>query len=91
MIEKAMYTTILTLHQRGTSQRQIAKMTNTDRKTVRRIITKYEKHNIQEPTIYQRISKVSAFHIQIISLLEHKLSAIRIYEEIKKIGFDGSY
>jgi len=86
-----MYTTILTLHQRGTSQRQIAKMTRTDRKTVRRIVAKYENHNIQEPTTYQRISKVSAFHIQIINLLEHKLSAIRIYEEIQKIGFAGSY
>ena len=35
-----MYTTILTLHKQGISQRKIARTTNTHRKTVRKIILK---------------------------------------------------
>jgi IS30 family transposase len=34
MIGIAMYTTILTLHKQGISKRQIAKITNTHRKTI---------------------------------------------------------
>ena len=43
MIGTAMYTTILTLHKQGISQRKIARTTNTHRKTVRKIIERYKK------------------------------------------------
>ena len=33
-----MYTTILTLYKQGKSQREIAKLTGRDRKTIRRIV-----------------------------------------------------
>ena len=36
-----MYTTILTLYKQGKSQREIAKLTGRDRKTIRRIVFKY--------------------------------------------------
>ena len=91
MIGIAMYTTIITLHKQGVSQRQISKITKKDRKTIKRIISKYKNHNIEEPTVYQRISKASAFHIQIISLLERRLTNVRIYEEVQQMGYDGSY
>jgi transposase len=37
-----MYTTILTLYKQGVSQRQIAKTTNTHRKTVKKIIARWK-------------------------------------------------
>lgn len=36
-----MYTTTITLHKQGNSQRNIAKLTKLDRKTVKRIINHY--------------------------------------------------
>lgn len=86
-----MYTTILTLYKQGTSQRQIAKLTNTDRKTVKRIIDKYQNHNIEAPVPIHRQSKSSPYHEQIVELIGRKLSNIRIYEELQKLGYDGSY
>ena len=40
MIGVPMYTTILTLYKQGKSQREIAKLTGRDRKTIRRIVYK---------------------------------------------------
>ena len=80
MIGLAMYTTILTLHKQNVSQRQISKMTNTHRKTVKKIITRYEKEKIEASVPYVRESLVNSWHEQIINLLSSNLSMIRIYE-----------
>lgn len=42
-----MYTTILTLYKQGKSQREIAKLTGRDRKTIRRIVYKYNSAGIE--------------------------------------------
>jgi transcriptional regulator len=47
MIGTAMYTTILTLHKQGISQRKITRTTNTHRRTVRKIIERYELSKIE--------------------------------------------
>lgn len=86
-----MYTTILTLYKQGNSQRQIAKMTNTDRKTVKRIIDKYNNHKIEEPVSYKRLAKASVYHKQIVDFISKNLSNLRIYEEIQKLDYKGSY
>ena len=91
MIGIPMYTTILTLHKQGNSQRQIARVTDHDRKTIRRIINKYKEQNIESPVIYKREGKANKWHEEIVRLLESNLSYVRINEELKNLGFAGSY
>ena len=67
MIGTAMYTTILTLHKQGISQRKIARTTNTHRKTVRKIIERYGLSKIETPVAYNRASSVDSWHEEIIS------------------------
>ncbi len=86
-----MYTTILTLHQQGKSQRQIAKITNTHRKTISKIINNYKDKNIEAPIPYNRPSKSGSWHEQITNLLSESLSTVRIFEKLKDHGFKGSY
>lgn len=91
MIGIAMYTTILTLYKQGKSQREITRITNVHRKTVRTIIAKYSQNNIESPESSQRQSKVEGWHEQIVILLSKELSVVRIFEEIKAQGFTSSY
>jgi transposase len=91
MIGIAMYTTILTLYKQGKSQRQISKITNVHRQTIKKIITKYLKNKSESPEEYHRSSKVEGWHEQIVNLLSKELSVVRIFEEIKAQGFDNSY
>ena len=86
-----MYTTIITLYKQGNSQRQISKLTNTDRKTVRKIITCYVEDGVESPTSYERASVLDSWHEQIIELLEKNLSYVRIFEELRNKGYKGSY
>ena len=91
MIGIPMYTTILTLYKQGVSQRQISKITNTHRKTVRRIILKYKDSKIETPAPYKRKSFIDSWHKQIIELMTHRLSTVRIYEKLQDQGFKASY
>lgn len=91
MIKAAMYTTIITLNKKGVSQRQIAKLTKANRKTVRKILGQYVKDNIEFPINYERKSKLNSWHDRIVSLMEHKLSYIRIYEELRDEGCQAGY
>ena len=87
-----MYTTILTLHKQGISQRQIAKVTNTHRKTVHKIIKEYSNHRREAPaSCNKRGSKLELLHEQIVMLLSRDLSAVRIFEKLKEEGFEGNY
>jgi len=86
-----MYTTILTLYKQGNSQRKIAKLTGHDRKTVRRIVSKYDSSGIESPKSCQKESKTSKWHEEILKLLEKDLSFVRISEELESLGFTGSY
>ena len=91
MIGLAMYTTIITLHKQGTSQRQIAKLSGVDRKTVRRIIKKYASEQIEIPIPYFKESKLVAWHEEIVRLLESNMSYVRILEELSQLGLNSSY
>ena len=91
MIGIPMYTTILTLHKQGNSQRQIARSTGHDRKTVKRIIGRFISANIELPPIIQRDNKIQVWHKEIVTLLESNLSYVRIKEELNSQGFIGSY
>lgn len=86
-----MYTTILTLHKQGISQRQIAKTTNTHRKTVKNIIKKYELSKIESPIPYNRSSLTDSWHEEIIHLLSEQLSTVRIFETLQENGYKSSY
>lgn len=91
MIKQAMYTTIITLYKQGISQRQIAKMTRTDRKTVKKIITRYSKQNIELVNNSTRSSALESWHEKIVFLLESNLSSVRILEELRSEGLNMSY
>ena len=91
MIRINMYTTIITLYKQGNSQRQISKLTNTDRKTVRKIISRYVEDGVESPTSYERASVLDFWHEQIIELLEKNLSYVRIFEELRNKGYKSSY
>ena len=91
MIKINMYTTIITLYKQKVSQRQIAKLTKLDRKTVSKIIKRYEQEGVDEPMIYQRESALKLWHGQIVQLLEKDLSCKRIYEELRDQGCEASY
>jgi transposase len=91
MIKIAMYTTIITLYKKAISQRQIAKLTKTDRKTVSKIIKRYKEEGLDEPVIYQRESILNLWHGEIVSLLEKSLSCQRIHEELRHQGCQASY
>lgn len=54
MIRINMYTTIITLDKQGNSQRNIAKLTRIDRKTVRKIVNRYVESGTEYPAPYER-------------------------------------
>lgn len=91
MIRIAMYTTIITLHKKGNSQRKISRLTNVNRKTIRKIIDRYQQEKIDQPQPYERSSTVDSWHSKIIELLEKDLSYVRIHEELRGQGCDFSY
>lgn len=91
MIKINMYTTIITLYKQKVSQRQIAKLTKVDRKTINKIIKRYEQEGVDEPMIYQRESALKLWYSQIVQLLEKDLSCKRIYEELRDQGCEASY
>lgn len=86
-----MYTTILTLYKQGLSQRKIARTTNTHRKTVKKIIERYESFKTENPIPYNRSSITDAWHEEIIELMSNKLSTVRIHEELKDKGYHLGY
>lgn len=86
-----MYTTIITLHKSGDSIRQISRTTKIDRKSVTKIIKRYKENDIETPLSYSRSSGVEEWKNEIIKLLEHNLSYIRILEELRAVGFSMSY
>ena len=91
MIKIAMYTTIITLYKQSNSQRKIAELTKTDRKTVRRIISRYIETGTEHPLSYVKSSVLEPWHSKVVGLLEKDLSYIRIFEELTSQGYRGSY
>lgn len=86
-----MHTTILTLWKQGKSKHEIARITQRDRKTVRKIIKKYEETGAETPSILHKESSLRKYHTEIVSYLESDLSGVRIYEKLQELGCGVSY
>lgn len=86
-----MHTTILTLWKQGKSKNEIARVTGKDRKTVRKLIQRYEQEGQETPLSINRESRLRKYHAEIVTLLESDLSIIRIYEKLKDLGCLISY
>ena len=84
---KLAYMTIITLWQRGESQREIARAVGCSRDAVRGAIARFKNHGFETPARNSHGSKMD----QVIEYLEKDLSAIRIYEELYNIGASVSY
>ena len=86
MIGYAMHTTILTLWKQGRSKNEIARITQKDRKTVRKIIKRYEEAGIEHPRVFHKESSLRKYHTEIVSYLESALSGVRIHEKLQELG-----
>jgi transposase len=91
MIGHAMHTTILTLWKQGKSKSEIARITQKDRGTVRKIIQRYEESGAEEPRIFNKESSLCSYHTEIVIYLEAGLSGVRIYEKLQELGCGISY
>lgn len=79
---------IKVLHQQGHSIRAIAELTGHSRNTVRRHLREKESPHFQKP---HRTSRLDAFKPYIRQRYEQcRLSGVRLHEEIKAMGYDGS-
>jgi len=87
---------IITKHSQGRSIRFLARHFKIGRNTVRRVLRRNKSgrdlgHDILKPKTIPRKSKLDPYLPQIESLLEQfpKITSVRVYEELKKAGFDG--
>ena len=80
---------IRNLKDQGMSNREIAKELGLSRNTVSRML---RKTRIQDKKKRKRGSKLDPYRERIkVFIDEHNLSAVRILEEIRKVGYDGGY
>jgi transposase len=91
VIEGFMRTAVIKLWQDGKSKKFISRVVNHDIKTIRKIIKSYEQEvagKLQEST---KVTILSNYQDQIQQFLEQNLSKVRIFEELQKAGYNGSY
>lgn len=88
MIKVGHYMEIKELKSEGLSIRAIAKRTGLSRNTVRKVLR--GEHTLQVTT-GPRVSKVESFKVYLRERYErYQLSAVRLYDEIKAMGYNGS-
>jgi len=91
MIDKEEWLDMKSRYQNGMSISEIARRTGHDRKTVR----KYAKGDVILPkykTRKRRPSKLDPFKEYIQGRIkEHDLSAVRLLEDVRKMGYEGAY
>ena len=88
-----MHKAIIKLWQDGKSKKYISRAVNHDIKTIRRIIKSHEQElagGDTQPT-KSKDTVLSSYQEQVSGFLEHDLSKIRIFEELQKAGYSGSY
>jgi transposase len=90
MLGVAMYTTIKTLWERTKNKTEIARLTGHDWKTVAKVIKNIEA-GIEIPQYKPRGSLIDAYRQKVLALLEKDLNGVRIYQELTRDGFKGSY
>ena len=88
MLSQAQRTTILELHQKGTTKREIARLLHLSRHSVRKVL---QSNSSVVPKI-EREEKAAPYRQQILELLETcKGNLVRVHEELTTSGADLSY
>lgn len=90
MIGEAMFTTIKTLYERGLNKSEIARATTHDWKTVSKAIEDI-KRGKEYPEKKAHPKKIDPYKGTVIKLIEDGLTAVRIHEELVKLGCDAKY